>query len=549
MSDLLSIGTSGILAYKRSLSTVGNNIANVDTVGYSRQIHSTEQDIGSTSALINLGNGVLSESVRRSYDAFATSAYRNSNSLLEQQETLYAYANKLENIMGDANLSLTSVFDKFFASAQALVASPASGSARQGFLTEAKNVAERFKLISQQFDQLDVDSAEEIGSRVDSLNSLTKQLSIINYSLMAKSDVNNQPGGLLDQRDQLLQEISTLIKIESVEKANGVVDVYIGNKGTGLQLLKDVTPVAVKASISKQNSEKVELTLDPYGEAKPLGNGYGGKLAGIQDFRGNTLANMRSRLDDIANAFMDSVNGVQLSGLDAQGNIGKALFGVAEDVTRVAGHMQVLLTGVDDIATASPLIIDQNSETASLKLDSWDTSTLAVNGSIDTNITIAFTAGDEYEVRDSEGNVIETVVYQPGDKISGDGWVASVVNTPSEGDVFVIKTNNAPKGDNRNILAMAALQTDREVFNGLGSFGEIYADVLNELGSIVVQSSISRDAQKVLTDEAQTTKDAASGVSLDEEAANLLRFQQAYQANAQIIQTSNRLFEAILNAR
>ena len=115
--------------------------------------------------------------------------------------------------------------------------------------------------------------------------------------------------------------------------------------------------------------------------------------------------------------------------------------------------------------------------------------------------------------------------------------------------MFVIKTNNAPKGDNRNILAMAALQTDREVFNGLGSFGEIYADVLNELGSIVVQSSISRDAQKVLTDEAQTTKDAASGVSLDEEAANLLRFQQAYQANAQIIQTSNRLFEAILNAR
>ena len=72
---------------------------------------------------------------------------------------------------------------------------------------------------------------------------------------MAKSDVNNQPGGLLDQRDQLLQEISTLIKIESVEKANGVVDVYIGNKGTGLQLLKDVTPVAVKASFSKQNSE------------------------------------------------------------------------------------------------------------------------------------------------------------------------------------------------------------------------------------------------------------------------------------------------------
>ena len=547
MSDLLSIGTSGVIAYKRSLATVGNNIANVDTEGYSRQIHSTEQDIGSTSALINLGNGVLSESVRRAYDSFATGSFRNNTSMLEQQDTLYTYARKLEDIMGDSNLSLTSALDKFFASAQALVASPASGSARQGFLTEAKGVAERFKSISQQLDQLDVASAEEMGSRVDSLNSLTKQLAIINYSLMAKGDVNKQPNGLLDQRDQLLQEISELVKIESVERPNGVVDVYVGTKDTGLKLIADVTSYAVKASVSEVDAEKLILTLDPYGEPKSIGNGYGGKVAGIQEFRGGTLTAMRNRLDGIANAFMTQVNDVQMSGLDAIGNVGRELFGVNDSTQRAAGQMQVLLTGVDDIATASPLIVDQNSESSSLRLKSWDMTTLASNGEVDVNVSITFLPNSQYEITDSNGTS-DPIDYVPGQLIEGEGWTASFVNTPNVGDSFVVRTNNATSGDNRNMMAMAALQTDRSVFDGLGSFSEIYADVLNELGSTVVQSSISRDAQQVLADEARNAKDSASGVSLDEEAANLLRFQQAYQANAQIIQTANKLFDAILNA-
>ena len=547
MSDLLSIGTSGVIAYKRSLATVGNNIANVDTEGYSRQIHSTEQDIGSTSALINLGNGVLSESVRRAYDSFATGSFRNNTSMLEQQDTLYAYARKLEDIMGDSNLSLTSALDKFFASAQALVASPASGSARQGFLTEAKGVAERFKSISQQLDQLDIASAEEMGSRIDSLNSLTKQLAIINYSLMAKGDVNKQPNGLLDQRDQLLQEISELVKIESVERPNGVVDVYVGTKDTGLKLIADVTSYAVKASVSEVDAEKLILTLDPYGEPKSIGNGYGGKVAGIQEFRGGTLTAMRNRLDGIANAFMTQVNDVQMSGLDAIGNVGRELFGVNDSTLRAAGQMQVLLTGVDDIATASPLIVDQNSESSSLRLKSWDMTTLASNGEVDVNVSITFLPNSQYEITDSNGTS-DPIDYVPGQLIEGEGWTASFVNTPNVGDSFVVRTNNATSGDNRNMMAMAALQTDRSVFDGLGSFSEIYADVLNELGSTVVQSSISRDAQQVLADEARNAKDSASGVSLDEEAANLLRFQQAYQANAQIIQTANKLFDAILNA-
>jgi flagellar hook-associated protein 1 FlgK len=96
---------------------------------------------------------------------------------------------------------------------------------------------------------------------------------------------------------------------------------------------------------------------------------------------------------------------------------------------------------------------------------------------------------------------------------------------------------------------LAELQSNRDIFSGRGTLGEVYADVINDLGSVVVQAQISRDAQSVLTDEAKQQRDSVSAVSLDEEAANLLRFQQAYQANAQVIQAANRLFDVILQIR
>jgi len=114
MADLLSIGTSGINIYRRSLATTGNNIANVDTVGYSRQTHETQQAIGPTEGPISMGTGVLTDAVRRAYDGYATGAFRNSTSLLEQQDTLYAYARKLEDILGDKNMSISSAIDRFF---------------------------------------------------------------------------------------------------------------------------------------------------------------------------------------------------------------------------------------------------------------------------------------------------------------------------------------------------------------------------------------------------------------------------------------------------
>jgi flagellar hook-associated protein FlgK len=166
------------------------------------------------------------------------------------------------------------------------------------------------------------------------------------------------------------------------------------------------------------------------------------------------------------------------------------------------------------------------------------------------SVRIDFIDSSTYTITDETTQTsIATRSYSSGDTIELNGWKAVLENTPVQGDRFTISLNTAARGDNRNMHVMTALQTDRAVFQGRGNFSEVYSDLINELGSVVVQSSISRDAQQVLTDEAKQARDSVSAVSLDEEAADLLRFQQAYQASAQVIQAANKLFDSILALR
>lgn len=702
MADLLSIGTSGIRVYQRSLATTGNNIANVDNDGFSRQEHNIEEAIGVSNTAVNVGSGALSASVRRVYDQFATASLRNSTSSLEHQDAMYAYARKLENILGDTNTSVTSMFDRFFSAAHDLSISPSSDSVRGSLLSEANNVAELFHSISAQFSQQDEDSFVEIKAHLTELNTLAKQLASVNQQLFNRKDESDQPNGLLDQRDKLLQDISQLTRISTSERKSGVVDVYLGSAATGTAFIDGDKAKSISAERIQNNPEKLTFTFDPYGNPETINNMVGGKIAGIDDFRNNALSKARDDLDTIALGFMSAVNQVQTDGLDANGNYGNAMFGLSNNEGRASMSLEVLINGGDEIATGAPLMVNQNGSAATFKLMSWgldsastlqsgeqsiqslwDASvaenaareepddlsnlswslnngerfviegnsvkdlTLSVGSGVQiftrdgqhlygsalanpenlmiggngfradatydatylnqtgedsykdvftidqqagvfhfkgqlsedliviandgaatfsggwlpptkadrqaqmlSEVEVSFTDATTYTLTDvNSGTVIGTRNYALGDTIELNGWTAVLQNTPTAGDSFIVSRNNSARGDNQNILSMIELQTDRDVFQGRGNFSEVYADMINDLGSVVVQTQVSRDAQQVLVDEAKETRDSVSAVSLDEEAANLLRFQQAYQASAQIIQAANRLFDVIIGIR
>jgi flagellar hook-associated protein 1 FlgK len=164
------------------------------------------------------------------------------------------------------------------------------------------------------------------------------------------------------------------------------------------------------------------------------------------------------------------------------------------------------------------------------------------------NIDVQFAAdASTYVLKDVTTNTnIASGTFTAGSTIEHNGWKVSFDGVIKANDKFSIRGNSYQAGDNRNLLNIIDLQGNKDIFSGRGDFTEVYTDVIGNLGNSVVQSAVSRDAQQIIFDQAQAKRDETSAVSLDEEAADLLRFQQAYQASAQIISTANKLFDTIL---
>ena len=173
----------------------------------------------------------------------------------------------------------------------------------------------------------------------------------------------------------------------------------------------------------------------------------------------------------------------------------------------------------------------------------------AAKQSLEQPFTIQFSSANQYSiVDDATGTVVATRSYSAGDEIKHKGFVIAFDGNPIAGDVFAVDSNSDGIGDNSNMLKIVALQ-DKELIDGSRTLSEAYIGLVSVVGSKAALATISRDALQVVYDQAVEAKDQISGVSLDEEAAQLIRFQQAYQASAQIIQVASKLFDSILSIR
>ena len=162
---------------------------------------------------------------------------------------------------------------------------------------------------------------------------------------------------------------------------------------------------------------------------------------------------------------------------------------------------------------------------------------------------VDFLSADQYSIIDSStGTVVATRDYVAGGEIQYQGLTLSFDSAPKAGDSFVVDGNENGVGDNGNMLMLVALQ-DKPVLQGSRTLSDGYIDLVSTVGNKATLSKISQEALAVVYDQAVQSKDQVSGVSLDQEAADLIRLQQAYQASAQIIQMSSKIFDSILGIR
>lgn len=169
-----------------------------------------------------------------------------------------------------------------------------------------------------------------------------------------------------------------------------------------------------------------------------------------------------------------------------------------------------------------------------------------LNPDLTSVVTFTFTGAGTFDVTGSGTGDPVGVAYTPGGNISYNGWTLHITGTPVAGDVFTIGPNVGGNTDNRNAIAMAALQHNKTLISGNSTLESGYATLVGNIGNKTEQVAVNQKAQKNLLDQATQAQQSASGVNLDEEAAALIRYQQAYQAAAKMIAAASAMFDTLL---
>ena len=207
-----------------------------------------------------------------------------------------------------------------------------------------------------------------------------------------------------------------------------------------------------------------------------------------------------------------------------------------------AGSLAVVITDPDLVAAAAPLVANGaagNTGTAAPGINLSDgTDPKLFNPSL-----VVFVSATSYSI---DGGVVQT--FTPGSPITHNGWSLQLDGAPASGDIFNIKANSNAQGDNTNALALGQVANQGVLDGGVTSVGRAYSQLVGQVGSAGAVAQDDQTTQKAVYAQAMASQQSVSGVNLDEEAANLVRFQQAYQASAQVISTANTLFNSLLGA-
>ena len=511
MADILSIGASATQLYKSALSSVGNNIANLNTEGYTRQVANSAENIPTAQGSMFVGAGARLASVTRAFNAFTESNLRDSSSELGTQEPLIKYADRIVDILGAQNSGLSDAFDKFFASASDLSSDPASTTLRNVFLRDADGLAVRFRDLSAELTSIKDETQTAISQQLTSLNELTKQLFNVNEQLEKKATVDEQPPVLLDQRDKLLREMAKLTKIHVNENTSGSVEVRLDSDSGTVVVDKLRT---TEFSVNLDDSGQIEILANVYGNPSPTNSLTGGSIGGILNFRNQVLTPAINDLDALAVSTVTEINAIQTTGVDATGLRGTNLFDPDVETLGAAGFALLIVTNPTKIAAAGLAKITAGATNSGNAKVSYDT---VPPGTETPNFVLNYSNANGYSIDGTN------IILDDNGRFSFGGITYTILGNASDGDTFTVGLNSNASGDNRNIRQLAKLQTEK-VLEGDRSLNDGYLDLVGEVGNASALAKITQGALQVVYDQAAEAKDKVSGVSLDQEAVRFNSF-------------------------
>lgn len=629
MSSMLSTGVSGLVALQTALDTTSHNISNSSTVGYSRQSVTMSENQPELLGGSWLGNGVRVTDVRRAYDDIVAGQVRSASSGQSQWTTYSSLADQVNNLFSSSSGGLSTNLQSLASAFQSVANSPASSPERQVLLSKAQALASQLQTYGTQLTQINGQVSTQLDNEASAINGLATSIANVNAQITAAAGRGgNSPNDLIDQRDNLIDQLSTHVNVSTVKNATGGVDVFIGS-GQALVLGGTASSIATQADSYDPSRRSIVLTTGT-NNVDITSSLSGGTVGGLLDFRSQMLDPAKNYLGQVTLGVADVINQQQHAGLDLTGSLGTDLFAVGGvgvlgnskntgsgtvDVTRdnttpgaltlsdyvltktgsgwsltrsdngqavtmtgagtsgnpfVADGLQFVVGGsaatgdkflirptADAAAGAKVLISDPSKIAAAAAVigaastSNTGTGTItkgvvtdATNANLLTTATITFASPPtSYSI-----NGGASVAYTAGQAINLNGWQVAISGAPAAGDTFTVKSNAGGTGDNRNALLMANVLGNKSLNNGTSSINDVVGSWVADIGVKSSQAQANLATQTSVYNDAYSTQQSVSGVNLDEEAANMIRYQQAYAATAKVIATSNTLFQALLQA-
>lgn len=546
---VFSIGLSGLNAAQAGLITTSHNIANAGTEGYTRQRTVQEAQEPFFTGGGFLGTGTKITTTLRQYDQFVSKQLLDAQARSAELATYERHIGQIDDLLADPEAGLSPALQDFFRAVQDLAANPTSSAARQSTLSAGDALASRFELLDGRMNEIRGDINDEIVGYVNSINSYAQAIADFNTRIQsAEAAGPAQPANdLRDQRDQLISELNEIVKVTTVEQSDGAISVFIGN---GQSLVVGSAPNKLAAVPDAGDPQRMTVGLVQAGGgmvALPESLISGGELGGLLAFRSESLDQAQSALGQLAMDFVNGFNAQHRLGQTLDGNPGGDFFAFAGTPTPLtaASQIRVALTNTRDVAAASPVATAQGAaNTGTASIDGGRVLNLA-SLPFGADVTLTYDSGTN-SFSASGGIVAGPFAYTAGQPFTVGGVELTISGTPANGDTFTLGNNPTGRNDNRNALQLAGLQTANIALAGSANLQSAYASLVSDVGIKSREVQITARAATTLVEQTTAAQQGISGVNLDEEAANLLRYQQLYQASSKVMQIAGKIFEEVL---
>jgi len=324
MSGLLSIGVRAMFANQAALQAVGQNIANANTPGYSRQSVVLTTPEGQYTGAGYFGKGVTIQTVERSHNEFLTRQAAGSKSLAHMDSTRMSQLSQLEKIFPPGETGLGAAAGQFLNAMVDVSSRPSDPSARQVVMGRATEVAARFASAGQQLVELQSGVVSDLKANVDVVNQLSKQIAFANDQISRANGNGHTPNDLLDQRDKLISELSQYIQVSTLPATDGTLGVFIGG---GQRLVLGAQAQELTVTQDPYDSQRAALSITDSGGPRSLDESVltGGSISALLQYQNKDLQDARNMLGQMAAALASRVNDQQALGLDLSDPPGKGV--------------------------------------------------------------------------------------------------------------------------------------------------------------------------------------------------------------------------------